>query len=269
MKPTPMYNKIAKLCRAIEKEEKVTILFAVENGSRAWRMESADSDYDVRFVYHRPLKEYLNLTRPKEVIEKFYDAKSRPLEHSQGSYIDMVGHDVFKFLTLLSKSNPTAIEWLVSDIVYYGEQNKVFKKFALENFSKKALFYHYHSICKKMYLEYTGRAITGKKYLYSLRGLVNAKYVQQFGKIPPIRFTQAVRDVSIAEDVKNKCFEIIKLKQKGKEKEVIGRIGVFDNYIEKFIAANDQLEAPVPADLSPLETELRKILLGDKFKSFV
>ena len=34
----------------IEEEENVTILYACESGSRAWGFESADSDYDVRFL---------------------------------------------------------------------------------------------------------------------------------------------------------------------------------------------------------------------------
>jgi uncharacterized protein len=35
---------------AIEREEAVRILFAVESGSRAWGFPSSDSDYDVRFL---------------------------------------------------------------------------------------------------------------------------------------------------------------------------------------------------------------------------
>lgn len=34
----------------IELEEKVTVLYACESGSRAWGFESTDSDYDVRFI---------------------------------------------------------------------------------------------------------------------------------------------------------------------------------------------------------------------------
>ena len=39
----------------IEQEHEVKILLAVESGSRAWGFESANSDWDVRFIYvHKP-----------------------------------------------------------------------------------------------------------------------------------------------------------------------------------------------------------------------
>ena len=61
-------KEIQKLCRLIEEEKGVKILFAVESGSRAWGMDSKDSDYDVRFVFYRPLKEYISINKPGEVI---------------------------------------------------------------------------------------------------------------------------------------------------------------------------------------------------------
>lgn len=39
----------------IEVEENVHILYACESGSRAWGFASDDSDWDVRFIYLRPL----------------------------------------------------------------------------------------------------------------------------------------------------------------------------------------------------------------------
>ena len=36
----------------------------------------------------------------------------------------MVGFDLMKYMGLLSKSNPTAIEWLMSDIIYVGSNER-------------------------------------------------------------------------------------------------------------------------------------------------
>lgn len=41
----------------------------IESGSRAWRFESTDSDYDVRFIYRHKLSWYLNILTKKDVIE--------------------------------------------------------------------------------------------------------------------------------------------------------------------------------------------------------
>ena len=43
---------------AIENREELTILLAVESGSRAWGFPSPDNDYDVRFLYVRPRDHY-------------------------------------------------------------------------------------------------------------------------------------------------------------------------------------------------------------------
>lgn len=57
-----------KLCE-IEQKENVRVLYAVESGSRTWRVEFPDSDYDVRLVYVRPKEDYLCLQERKDVIE--------------------------------------------------------------------------------------------------------------------------------------------------------------------------------------------------------
>ena len=50
---------VALKLKEIEEKEHVTILHAVESGSRAWGFASPDSDYDVRFIYVRPQHYYL------------------------------------------------------------------------------------------------------------------------------------------------------------------------------------------------------------------
>ena len=60
---------IKEKLKEIEAERNITILWAVESGSRSWNLASKDSDYDIRFVYKRPLDDYINLNPPADVQE--------------------------------------------------------------------------------------------------------------------------------------------------------------------------------------------------------
>ncbi len=260
-----MKETVQKICKQLEKQHSIKILFAIENGSRAWRMESKDSDYDVRFVFLHPVENYLSLEKPIDVINHNYDAKGKECSQEE-TIIDVSGFDIFKFLTLLAGSNPTTIEWLTSDIVYYGTQNKTFKKFALNHFNQNTLYYHYQSLCKQNYLKYlkTGSQVTYKKYLYTYRGLLNAVWVKENGTIPPINFQETLEKMttlipkSILEQVKH----IIKLKQQGKEKETIQNLTHMDDYIEKFLKEKIELEKEyTPKDIEILNKELLYLLL--------
>ena len=63
-----MREVILQKLQEIEQAEGVTILHAVESGSRAWGFPSPDSDYDVRFFYVRSTEYYLRLDRTRDVI---------------------------------------------------------------------------------------------------------------------------------------------------------------------------------------------------------
>jgi len=258
-----MKKQIIKILKNLEKQNKIKILFAIENGSRAWRMASKDSDYDVRFVFHRNSKEYLKLNKSIDVINASYDENLKPCK-PEGALIDISGFDIFKFAELLYSSNPTTIEWLVSDIVYYGKQNRTFKNFALKNFSKIALYYHYKSMCKNNYLKYlkTSNDVTYKRYLYSFRGLINAKCVMHKKSIPPIIFIDAVKEIKgiVPDSVLKKIHEMIEIKSQGKEKDKISNIPYIDNYIEKFIKEIENPEKVLKPDINILNKEIQKIL---------
>ena len=64
-----MKQTILAELESIEAEYGARVLLAVESGSRAWGMASADSDYDVRFVYVRSVDDYLRLEDTRDVIE--------------------------------------------------------------------------------------------------------------------------------------------------------------------------------------------------------
>src|SRR3989344_2000060 len=226
-----MKGKIIEYCRQIEEEENVTILFAIESGSRLWGFSSKDSDYDVRFVFIQPLEKYISIDA--KVSEKVI---SRTFE---GKLIDMSGFDIIKFCRLLQKSNPSVIEWLQSDIIYYGEKPKRLMGLVFSEFSPKSLFYHYRSMCQQNYEKYilSGNLVTYKKYLYSMRGLLNAQIVQHTHTIPPIKFGDALDTYPhlLPQHIVRKLKEIINIKKTGEEKNIIPHHQVFDSFIEHFL----------------------------------
>lgn len=265
-KPNIPHKKlIVRLCKKIEKEEKIKILFAVENGSRAWRMDSINSDYDVRFVYHYPLEKYISLKQPNDVIQKYYDENGKKHE-AKGCFIDIVGFDIFKYLKLLASSNPTTIEWLKSDIVYHGKQNKKFQDFAFNHFKKAALFYHYKSLGRQNYEKYiaSGTNITFKKYLYALRGLVNANYVMDYNNVPPIELSDAIKKIKMPEDIRQTMLDIILLKKQGKEQSKVSRLKNLDKYIESFLKKEVKQPTIDKKAVQMLDKELKKLLLNKK-----
>lgn len=260
-----MERQIKKICKEIEKEYDIKILFAIENGSRAWRMESIDSDFDVRFVYYRKKEEYLKIDKPTDVITRAFDKDLKPCK-TEGSMIDITGFDIYKYIRLLADSNPTTIEWITTDMIYYGKQNKIFKRFATNNFNPERLFYHYKSMCKNNYIKYikSKNNITYKRYLYSFRGLLNSLWVLKKNSIPPISFKETILSSSsyIDKKIVDQLNKIITLKQLGNEKEIIKNIPKFDNYIEAFLKKGTILKTLKRIDIEPLNKEIIKILNG-------
>ncbi len=261
-----MQEKIIQICRELEKKETIKILFAVENGSRAWRMASKNSDYDVRFVFVRPIRQYFQIRPLPAVIEAFFNEEGFPCSQDK-ALVDMVGFDLLKFAALLSDSNPTTIEWLVSDIIYYGQQNRVFKEFAKKNFNSPSLYYHYKSMCRTNYLTYLKpkKEVTYKKYLYAYRGLINAKWVANHHSLPPIAFKDALRGMAkiVPKEILQKLQVVIKLKSAGKEKDIIKNIPLMDEYIEKFLGDGDEnISKREKVGLKRIDQEIQRIILA-------
>lgn len=255
-----MKKKINEICKDLEKQHKIKILFAIESGSRLWRIDSIDSDYDIRFVFVRPIEDYLRIDKLKEVIG--YEENN----------IEFVGFDIYKFSKLLRASNSNTIEWLLSDIIYYGKKPKEFLNFIAKNFNPTAMFHHYLSMCRQNYLKYikSGNKVTYKKYLYAMRGLLNAIYIKKIKKIPPINFNLALQKKNIIPENIRKCLlRIIELKKIGKEEEIIENSKSFDSFIEKQLK---MLKAPKSIKINQsniLMNEVLKIVKKNNIKRLI
>ncbi len=196
----------------IEKKYNVKILLAVESGSRAWGFESKDSDWDVRFIYvHKP-EWYFKVEPQRDTIEYVYNDR-----------LDMVGWDLKKALSLLSKSNPSVQEWLHSPIIYRCDDYFSQRLAAVEDdyFNPIKLMYHYNHIYNKhneRYLQQEGYPM--KRFLYYLRGILACKWIEQKMTFPPIPFMELVDGTVEDEAIVAKIEELIQIKRGDKECDI-------------------------------------------------
>lgn len=223
----------------IEREENVTILYACESGSRAWGFASADSDWDVRFIYAKPLDWYLSIEtgRRRDVIE-------RPVEDD----LDINGWDVRKALGLFRKSNPPLLEWLGSPIVYKAHNGFVsrLRRLIPTYYSFNACRYHYLSMAKGNYREYLqGEQVRLKKYLYVLRPLLAVNWMEQGRGRAPVEFSRLL-ECTQDETVKAHVADLVGRKVAGSELGEGTRIDALNQYIERELERLEEL--PVPAN---------------------
>lgn len=178
-----MKKEILSKLKKIEKENNIKIIWAIESGSRAWGFSSNDSDYDIRCMHIGKLDNYLGLFPPPQQINLFEDN------------LDIESWDIQKFVKLCLKSNPQIAEWLRSPIVYLDSSiRKKFKEYFDAGCSLKFLKQHYLRMAKQNYHKYMGIGMSHscKKYLYVLRGIACAKYIEGENKLPPLPYKQVI-----------------------------------------------------------------------------
>ncbi|MCC7569855.1 nucleotidyltransferase domain-containing protein [Candidatus Micrarchaeota archaeon] len=134
-------------------------------GSVGWGYYIADSsDVDLRGVFYRTKKEEL------------LDCKSDQIE-KEIEPIESVFWSFDKFYSLLLNSNPTAIEWLLSPVLFEDVLFKNLRKqIRAKNFNKYRLAKHYISLSRGNYEKYT-KKLTEKKRIYITRGLISCQRV--------------------------------------------------------------------------------------------
>lgn len=209
----------------IEREQGITVLYAAESGSRAWGFESPDSDFDVRFIYKRPLSEYLRLDASRDVIEL-------PVNDTW----DVSGWDLDKALCLLMKSNPTLYEWLSSPICYRDTGFSVrIRPLLSEYFSPSRMLHHYLSMARNNIRGYLdGNTVRLKRYLYVLRPLLACLWVMENDAPPPVKFSDMAGRM-LPDSLKPPLEYLLAEKVKSSEKAEIPRIPDIDRFIESSV----------------------------------
>ena len=244
---------------AIEEKHQVSILLAVESGSRAWGFASPDSDYDVRFFYLQRPEDYLRIDQKKDVIEWRLD-----------DVLDVNGWDLKKALKAFSKGNPNVIEWAKSPIVYRkSELWAPVCDTAMQYFSQKTALCHYYGTANGTYHEYlTDETVRYKKYFYALRPLLCCRWIERYHEAPPMMFSELLGLFQTEEEFPETLYEEIQMllerKAVTEEKDQNAHMPVILDYIRNECLIQKKISREMSDDhvynLEPLNRVFLKAL---------
>ena len=233
-----MKETIVRQLRKIEEQHGVRILHAAESGSRAWGFASPDSDYDVRFIYVRPMSDYLRLDEPRDVIEWQLD-----------EVLDINGWDLRKALKHMQQANATLFEWNNSPIVYETtpEWDRA-RALSKDYFSGKTAVNHYYGTAASTWVKHlNGDTVRYKKYFYALRPLLAARYIETYHREPPVRFDDLL-NMDIEPTLRAAIDRLLEVKKRTTESEQLPHIPEIQSFIRDELPRQKAIGAAMPDD---------------------
>jgi len=185
----------------------VSVLFAIESGSRAWGFPSPDSDYDCRFVYAQSAANHFVLEQARDVIEF-------PIEGD----IDAGGWDLRKALLLALAGNAVIIEWVNSPLVYEevsGFRPRLRALFdAIVEPSKVSQ--HYLGLARSTIARMGGLSaeVRLKKLFYLIRPIVALDWMAErnFAELPPMSLPECMTGTNLPSEVVAEIRDLIERK---------------------------------------------------------
>jgi predicted nucleotidyltransferase len=209
---------------AIELEQGVKVLLAVESGSRAWGFPSKDSDYDVRFIYLRSPTEYLTVVPRLDVIERPVDA-----------VIDVSGWDIRKALRLLLRSNAVLQEWISSPVRYIDcpPFSAQLRELIEEGADLTAFEYHYDHLARRSFKEITASddSVRLKTYCYASRAVLSLCWLRDRKTPPPMDMISLQSGVDLSTNLNRVIEELIDKKTGALEQGMADRAPKLDGFI--------------------------------------
>ena len=160
------------------------LLFAGESGSRAWGLQSPDSDYDVRCIYAHPSHWYFSIEDHRETIETVFPDD-----------IDIAGYELRKALRLFSMCNIPINEQILNPVCYGGDPDFLERIRTLipVYFNKNRALLHYSNVAAQAMSQVQGLSIGLHRVFYIIRPLLACEWIEQHGSMPPTEF-QKLRD---------------------------------------------------------------------------
>jgi uncharacterized protein len=152
------------------------LVFATISGSHLYGFSSPDSDYDLRGVHLLPLGELVGLRPGQETIEI---SEQRPeLE------LDLVTHELKKFMGLMLKRNGYVLEQLLSPLVIHTSETHSELKSLVPGCLTKHHSHHYLGFAQTQWRLFTqSNPPRVKPLLYVYRVLLTGIHLMQTGEV--------------------------------------------------------------------------------------
>lgn len=182
------------------------LLFATISGTHLYGFPSPDSDFDLRGVHVLPLRSVVGLQIDHETIEKegIYD----------GLEIDLVTHDVKKFILLMLRRNGYVLEQLLSPLVVQTSPEHEELKSLASGCITKHHAHHYLGFATTQWKLFSKESPPRvKPLLYVYRVLLTGIHLMRSGEVEAnlIRLNESAK-LSFID-------ELVQLKLEGFEKE--------------------------------------------------
>lgn len=165
----------AALAAAVSKH-KYPLLFATVSGAHLYGFPSPDSDCDLRGVHVFPVRDLVGLDDPDDTIEI--------TNFDGGIELDLVTHDLKKFILLMLRPNGYVLEQLLSPLVVHTtpehEELKVLSKGCITRHHVN----HYLGFANSQWRLFSKeKEPRVKPLLYVFRVLLTGIFLMQFGRI--------------------------------------------------------------------------------------
>lgn len=227
----------------ILQQQPYPLLFVTLCGSHLYGFSSPDSDFDLRGVHILPVREVVGLGEGKETIDF--------IRNYDGLEVDLVTHDLRKFLKLLLGKNGNVLEAIYSPLVLTTTpEHEELKALAMKCVTR---YYAYH------YLGFTNNQIKlflkeqphrVKPLLYIYRVLLCGLYLMRSGQLEPhlVRLNEEFKLPYIP--------ELIERKQNGAERSLLGEtdLSFHEQEIKRLL---DELEKSLQTSALPETPDLQ------------
>ena len=233
------------------------LVFATISGAHLYGFPSPDSDFDLRGTHVLPLKTVVGLDEGEQTVEKegIYD----------GLEIDLVTHDIAKFIGLMLKRNGYVLEQLLSPLVVFTTPEHEELKAIAANCTTRHHAHHYLGFAATQWKLFEKESPPRvKPLLYTFRVLLTGIHLMKTGEIQAnlCRLNESAKLSYLG--------ELIHQKQTGAEKGVLAAADVgfyraeYDRLIKELERSCDESTLPeMPAGRAALSDLLVRLRLKD------